>query len=376
MTRPDYQCTEPCSGRVQEDVPPPHVTAPARVPNRVRYPTAPPGRDGDHFKERDRTMPAPHRRTMFAAIPAAVLALRTPAARAQTAAAPAAQAPGFYRFKIGSFEVTMLNDGFFSRPVAGLVRNIPDSVAEQAARDAFLPVSPMPIPFTITVVRTPRALIAFDAGTGGMAPSSGLLAANMRAAGIDPAEIDLVAHSHFHADHITGLLGAADAVVFPKAEIAVPAAEWAFWTDESNTSRVQEFARGTFANVRRRFAPYQARLRQFQDGAELAPGIRAIAAPGHTPGHACFLVADGNDQLLVLGDITNRPELFVRNPGWHAVFDMDAAMAEQSRRRMLDRAAADRIRVSGYHFPFPANGYVAREGEGFRFVLANWSSAV
>jgi glyoxylase-like metal-dependent hydrolase (beta-lactamase superfamily II) len=325
-------------------------------------------------------MSSTDRRSLLAAAPAAALLAQAPAAMAQygggsAPAAPSgpAQAPGFYRFRIGAIEVTVVHDGFFQRPVAGLVRNADNAAVEAAARDAFLPHSPMPVPFNVTFLRTPRALIAIDVGTGvGMNPTSGQLAANLAAAGIDPAQVDLVIHSHFHADHISGLLGANDAVVFPKAEIAVPSVEWRFWTDESNAPRVAEAQRGTFPNTRRRFALYTARLRQFEDGAELSPGVRAIAAYGHTPGHTCFLVADGGDQLLVLGDLANRPELFLRNPGWHAVFDFDGPQAEQSRRRVLDRAAADRARVTGYHFPFPANGYVVRDGDGYRFVPANW----
>lgn len=313
--------------------------------------------------------------TLLAAPRGAALA-QAPAAPAPAPAA-AGQAPGFYRFKVGAFEAVVVHDGFFVRPVAGLVRNAETAAVEAAARDAFLSPSPMPIPFNVTFLRTPRALVAFDTGTGtGMNPTSGALRANMAAAGIDPAQVDLVVFSHFHADHISGLLGEGDSVVFPKAEIAVPAAEWAFWTDESNTSRVAEFQRGTFANTRRRFGPYQARMRRFEDGAELTPGVRAVASPGHTPGHTSFLVADGDAQLLVLGDLTNRPELFVRNPGWHAVFDFDGAQAEASRRRLLDRAVADRVRVAGYHFPFPANGFIARDGgSGYRYVPADWTTA-
>jgi glyoxylase-like metal-dependent hydrolase (beta-lactamase superfamily II) len=329
---------------------------------------------------------ATRRHSLLAAGAAAgLLALPGTAARAQyggggaPAAAPAGppQAPGFYRFKVGAFEAVVVNDGFWARPASGLVRNAPDAAVEAAAQEAFLPVRPMPIPFNITFLRTPRALIAFDTGTGiGMNPTSGTLRANLAAAGIDPAQVDLVVISHFHADHISGLLGENDAVVFPKAEIAVPTVEWTFWTDESNVGRVIEGQRGNFPNTRRRFAPYQARIRRYEDNAELAPGVRAVASPGHTPGHMSFLVADGDGQLLVICDAANRPELFLRNPGWHAVFDFDGAQAEASRRKLLDRAAADRMRVTGYHFPFPANGYVVKQGDGYRFVPGEWSSAV
>lgn len=318
------------------------------------------------------------RRTALLAGMAAVASPFVPARRAMAQAlSPAAQAPGFYRFKVGAFEAVTVNDGFFTRPLAGLIRNADPAAIEAAAAEGFLPTSPMPIPFTVTFLRTPGGVIAFDTGTGvGMNPTSGLLHANLRAAGIEPAQVSLVCVSHFHPDHINGLLGEADAPVFANAELRVPAAEWGWWTDEGNAARTPEGQRANFANTRRRFARYEGKVRPFEDGAELAPGVRAVAGAGHTPGHSCFHVADGGAQLLVLGDLANRPELFLRHPGWHAVFDIDGAAAEASRRRVLDRAATDRIRVAGYHFPFPANGHVARAGEGYRFVPAEWSSTL
>jgi glyoxylase-like metal-dependent hydrolase (beta-lactamase superfamily II) len=144
--------------------------------------------------------------------------------------------------------------------------------------------------------------------------------------------------------------------------------------EEGNVSRSPEGQRGTFANSARRFAPYQGRVRQIRDGQEAVPGITAIAAHGHTPGHTIFRVADGSAQMLFLADITNRPEIGVRRPDWQIVFDFDGEAAAASRRRILDMAAAERIRVTGYHFPFPANGFVERAGQGFRFVPADWTS--
>jgi glyoxylase-like metal-dependent hydrolase (beta-lactamase superfamily II) len=108
----------------------------------------------------------------------------------------------------------------------------------------------------------------------------------------------------------------------------------------------------------------------------VVPGIRAVSAFGHTPGHTAFHVADGNAQFMYVADATNRPELLARRPDFHIVFDFDPAMAEAARRRLYDRVAAERIRITGYHFPFPANGYMAKEGNGYRFVPASWSGTV
>lgn len=322
------------------------------------------------------------RRTLFAGSAAVAAAMALPAV-AQQAAAPAAptatnaQAPGFYRFKVGGLTVTTVHDGFFRRPVQGFVRNAELSEVQAVLAQSFMPADTLTVPFTMTFVTTPSGIIAFDAGTGPqMNPTSGQAAANMRAAGIDPARVVAVVVSHFHGDHISGLTTNDGERLFPNAEIVVPAAEWAWWSDQGNATRSPEGQRGNFANAARRFGPYQGRIRQVADGAEAVPGIRAMAAYGHTPGHTIYHIADGGEQMVFLADVTNRPELMAPRPEWQIVFDFDGDMAAATRRRVLDRVATDRMRVTGYHFPFPANGYFIKDGNGYRFVPADWSSAI
>ena len=299
---------------------------------------------------------------------------------AQTAPAPQAQtqAPGFYRFKVGSFTVTTVHDGFFARPLEGFVRNAPLAEVQAVLRDAFLPQDRLVIPFTVTFLDTGRDLVVFDSGNGVTAPgaTNGRMIANMRAAGIDPARVTRVVMSHFHGDHVNGLLNAEGAAAFPNAEVIVPEAEIAWWGDATNETRSPEGQRATFANSARRLAPYAARMRRVGPDSEVIPGVRSVAAYGHTPGHTCYHIADGAEQMMFVADTTNRPELLARRPEFHIIFDFDAVAAEATRRRIYDRVATDRIRVTGYHFPFPANGYLTKEGSGYRFVAADWSSAV
>ena len=311
---------------------------------------------------------------------AAIAARIVRPAAAQTA--PAAQAPGFYRFKVGGWTITTVHDGFFRRPVEGFVRNAPLADVQAVLGASFLPADTLTVPFTITFAQKDAVLAVFDAGNG-VTPANatnGRMIANMAAAGIDPARVTHVIQSHFHGDHINGLLNAQNAAAFPNAEIIVPAAEWAWWSDAGNESRSPEGQRPTFANAARRFAPYAGKIRQIAGGAEVIPGITAIAAPGHTPGHTIYRIADGNEQLIFLADTTNRPELMAVRPDWQIVFDFDGDAASATRRRVLDMVATDRIRVTGYHFPFPANGYFARHNlggaQGFIFVPADWSSVV
>jgi glyoxylase-like metal-dependent hydrolase (beta-lactamase superfamily II) len=289
------------------------------------------------------------------------------------AAPPPVVGPAFHRFRVGALTVTVVTDGTNIRADAtqGLVVNATSEQVAAAMRAAGITGTAMRNPFNVTFVETPRGLVALDVGTGGFPNTdTGALHANMRAAGLDPARVVTIAHTHFHGDHIGGLTTNDGAAVFPQAAVAVPEREWAFWTDAGEEARATEGRRPGFANVRRRFAPYQARITRFAPEAEIAPGIRAVATNGHSPGHTSFLIADGNQQALVIGDAITTPAFFMVNPDWFPMFDMDPPMAVETRRRLLDRAATDRITVIGYHFDMPATGRVERAGTGFRLVPA------
>lgn len=283
------------------------------------------------------------------------------------------QAPGYYRLKVGEYEVTVVNDGFNRRPNPGegFVRNADRAAVEAALARDFLPTGHLDIPYNIAFVNTGRALILFDAGTGGLlAPTAGTMWENMQAAGIAPEAVDRIVFTHFHGDHISGLVTREGQARFPNAELVVPDPEWTFWMGDRAPAQAA-------AMVKSRFAPYPAgRIRRVAPDAEVAPGIRGLPTHGHTPGHTSWLVQSGGAALIVLGDVTNHPAVNLRNPGWHIVFDMDAAAAEATRRRLFDQAAADRIPILGYHWPFPALGHVRKEGAGYEWVPLPWSSTV
>ncbi len=303
---------------------------------------------------------------------AAPLILRAGAAVAQGAAPPVV-GPAFHRFRVGALTVTVVTDGSNVRGDVrqGLVVNASGEQVTTAMQAAGIPGTAMRNPYNVTFVETPRGLVAFDVGTGGVGAETGALPANMRAAGLDPAQVALIVHTHFHGDHIGGLATNEGAALFPQARIAVPEREWAFWTDAGEESRAAEGRRPGFALVRRRFAPYAARIERFAPGAEVAPGIHAVATNGHSPGHTSYLIADGREQVLVIGDAVTTPAFFMANPSWYPVFDMDPTMAVETRQRLLDRAATERMPVIGYHFDMPATGRVERAGTGYRLVPSN-----
>jgi glyoxylase-like metal-dependent hydrolase (beta-lactamase superfamily II) len=306
-----------------------------------------------------------NRRTILASAPIAAAAAGVAPAFAQSAApAPAAsgsaQAPGFYRYKVGDIEVTAINEGFFNRPLEGFVRNAELADVKKAATEAFLPDTALPIPYTTSVLRIGDRVVLIDTGFGDNGPpTSGRWMPNFKAAGFDPAQVNTVIFSQF-----------------PNAEIMVPEPEWAFWMDDAKMAAAPEAAKAGFANVRRVFGPMAKDVKRYEPGKELVPGVTSVAAHGHTPGHTIHMFSSGGKNLMLVADTANHPALFVTNPNWSAVFDQDADAARATRLKLLDMAASERAQVAFYHAPFPATGYIAKEGSGFRFVPVQWTSAV
>jgi glyoxylase-like metal-dependent hydrolase (beta-lactamase superfamily II) len=290
------------------------------------------------------------------------------------------QAPGFYRQKVGDMEVTMITDGARTMTMPeNFVRNIPRDEAGKALEAAYMSASSITVPYNPVIVKTGGKIVLIDTGNGqgDQKGEVGHLLPNMAAAGIDPKQIDMVVLTHFHGDHINGLRLADGSLAFPNAEVKAPAAEYAFWMSDENLAKAPDAMKGAFNNVRRVFKDLGDRVARYEMDKEVASGITPFATHGHTPGHSSLALQSGNARLLIQGDVTNIPALFLRNPGWHVMFDMDAARAEETRRRFYDRAVADKVLVGGFHFPFPALGYVEKDGaNNFRLVPTMWNSTL
>jgi glyoxylase-like metal-dependent hydrolase (beta-lactamase superfamily II) len=317
------------------------------------------------------------RRTLMATAAAAVAVPAGLAAvgPARAAAPPSGkQVPGIYRYKVGEFEVTVFQDGALKAPKPeNVVVNQPFSEVQKALEAAYLPKDQIVTVFTPFVVNTGKQLVLFDAGFNDNGPPGvGALAGNMATAGIDPKAIDVVIITHFHPDHISGLRSKGGAAVYPNAEIIVPGGEWTFWNDDGEMGKAAEVWKASFMHTRRVFGPIAKDVKRVEFGKEVVPGVTAVDARGHSPGHAAYLIAAGNAKLLYIGDTTNNPALFARNPDWHLWADMDKAMAVGARKRLLDMAANERMPIAGYHYPFPATGYIEKRGAGYNFVPAVW----
>ncbi|MFN4088493.1 MAG: MBL fold metallo-hydrolase [Alphaproteobacteria bacterium] len=279
--------------------------------------------------------------------------------------------PHFYRFKVGAFEVTTLLDGYIQldgpHPIFG--ENQPADAVQAYASENRLPPDRMEISFTQVLVNTGDQLVLFDAGNPeARRPTAANLTAAMAAAGYDPSQVDVVVVTHMHPDHIGGLMRDGKPV-FPNARLVTGETEYDFWSKPERLSGPTEnAAKLVQANV----VPLADKTTFIKDGAEVVPGIRAMAAFGHTPGQMAYHVESDGKRFLIFADVTNHYVMSLQRPDWHVRFDMDKEAAVATRKRVLDMLAADGIPATGYHMPFPAVGYVEKAGEGYRWVPASY----
>jgi glyoxylase-like metal-dependent hydrolase (beta-lactamase superfamily II) len=326
------------------------------------------------------------RRHLLAGGAAAAALMPTAAFAPARAAAPLAgkQAPGWYRYKVGSFEVTVVTDGVnrFKLP-DDMVANAKREDVNAALLAAHMEADVFVGPYNPIVVNTGQKLIVVDTGTGEASftsskGQSGQFFGNLAAAGIDAARVDAVFVSHFHGDHVNGLLKADGSLAFPNAEILVPVAEQKFWMDDGEMSRAPKGRmEGLFKNNRRVFSgEVLKRWRAYEEGKEVVPGITAVGTHGHSAGHNSHIIASGSSKVFVQADVTHVPFLFARNPGWHAFYDQDGKMAEETRRKVYDMLVAEKMPVQGFHYPFPSLAYVEKSGSGYREIAAPWNPTI
>jgi glyoxylase-like metal-dependent hydrolase (beta-lactamase superfamily II) len=267
--------------------------------------------------------------------------------------------------QVGEFTVTAVSDGvLYSNHDVILGIDKDDS-----ARLTGAPYGePLPLDVNSYLIRHRGKLILSDAGTGqGLQPvqkNLGKLPDNLRAIGIDPASIDIVALTHLHSDHSMGLVDEAGRKVFPNAELMLHEVEAAFWLDRTLQPGDSERIVNNSNKQRALTAPYRDRIRRIKDG-EVLPGITAMLRPGHTPGHTNWLIQSGGERLLIWGDIVHLAAVQLARPEARLIYDVDTDLAARTRAEVLDWAAREKFVVAGAHLGFPGFGRVVRTGERF-----------
>ncbi|WP_163270081.1 MBL fold metallo-hydrolase [Chelativorans alearense] len=290
------------------------------------------------------------------------------------ARAPLADTPttGALRRKVGSAEVTALLDGYIDIEPEMFI-GLDAAEAAQLAEAGFQVPDPRRTPVNAYLVNLGDRLVLVDAGTSNsMGPTLGRLPAAIEAAGVTLAQVDTVLITHMHPDHINGVLTSEGEALFPNAELVVTATDYAFWHDDANMNQATDEAKPFFVGARRAAAAYADRLRQIEGEAEAVASIQTVPLPGHTPGHAGFIIESDGEALFIWGDVVHMATYQFARPDWSIAFDVDPDLAAETRKRALDRVAADRMLIAGMHLPFPGFGHVARDGDAYSFVPAEW----
>ena len=280
---------------------------------------------------------------------------------------PSGQYPGAQRRRIGDAIVTALADGYLDLGPQTMPATPWDDLAP-ALDTPFTTPEAYRSSINAFLVEMDGKRILIDAGgaQSGMA-SLGRLGPTLAAIGVEPASVDALAMTHLHPDHAGGAFDATGAAVFANAAMILHTKEHAHWHDDS---LVNDANRGYFDLARKATEAYANRLTQFDTDGEILPGLFAEFLPGHTPGHTGYRIESGGDTLLIWGDIVHIPPVQLRNPEIGIAFDVDGAQAEATRRRILDRAASDRLKIAGMHRPWPGIGHIERDRDGYRFLPA------
>jgi len=274
-----------------------------------------------------------------------------------------------HRFQIGAIECIAVSDGTFAYAPDAFIANAPVERFEQELRDHNLPAHEVISPYTCLFVNTGKNRLLVDTGAG-FAPTNGKLLDNLAAVGVAAADIDTIVLTHGHADHIGGASDSAGAPIFPNARYVMWQSEWDFWSQERpdlSAMPVDDHLRHLLIDfAHAKLPPIRAQLDLIDREVEIVPGIYAIPAPGHTPGHFALLIASGNQQLLHMADTVLHP-ILMEHPDWRPSFDLQPDLAAATKRRLLDRAAADQVLALAFHFPFPGLGRVLPRGDAWQW---------
>ncbi len=270
---------------------------------------------------------------------------------------------------IGDKEISVVSDGLMNLPLNFVLPDTPEDQIATLFKAYGLSMDGLHPDCNPTLLKTGNRVVMFDAGAGpAFMTSTGKLAANLRSAGIDASAVTDVILTHAHPDHIWGVVDDFDELLFPEATYHISQTEWNYWRAEDTLQRMPEARKAFVVGARNRFGAIGERVSFFEDGDEILSGIEAVATPGHTPGHTSFAVHGGGETVMVIGDAISNVAVSFERPDWHWGADVDQELGARTRFRLLDRLAADKGRLIGFHLPYPGAGRVVKSGNAYRFA--------
>jgi len=283
--------------------------------------------------------------------------------------------PGWYRMMLGDFEITALSDGTVPLPMDKLLTNTTPAKVEAALAQVYLK-APVETSVNTFLINTGSKLVLIDAGAGALfGPTLGKLVANLKASGYQPEQVDEIYITHMHADHV-GNLVANGKLVFPNATVRAGKAEGEFWLTQANMDKAPDAFKDFFKGAMASLNPYvkAGKYKPIEGDVELVPGIRAIAAPGHTPGHTIYEVQSKGQKLMVWGDLMHVAAVQFADPSVTIQFDSDSPKAAEARKKAYADAAKQGYFAAVAHVSFPGIGQLRSEGTGYRWVPVNYNA--
>ena len=269
-----------------------------------------------------------------------------------------------YHFTIGDFQCLAINDGDFIGNADMLFANAPEEKLTQVLEQYGLEADYLPSTWTCLLVKTPTDTVLVDTGYGEGGQYGGRLIPILREEGYQPEEIETVILTHAHADHIGGCVDGAGNVTFPQATYYMWQDEWNFWTDEATLKTVPDWAAGV---ARQKLPPLVDQLQTIDKETEIVPGVRAIAAPGHTVGHMAVEVASNGESLLHIVDVALHP-IQIEHPNWYSRLDQFPEQTVATRHAIYARAVEMHSLVLAFHFPpFPSLGHIVRQDSEWKW---------
>lgn len=310
----------------------------------------------------------------FTAVPPALLLTPT-LAHAAPPEQHKDQVAGYFRMMVGDFEVTALYDGYV-HIAPKVLKGLGEKDLQGMLARMFLVTTPgVQTAVNAFLVHTGEHLVLVDTGTAtAFGPTLGAILKNLRAAGYDPGQVDTVLLTHLHPDHAYGLLTTEGKAAFPNAEVRVSQAEADYWLNPQNAAKMAADKQGMFKLAQDAVAPYQAagKFKPYAPSDALVPGVTALPANGHTPGHSGYLFKSKDQSLLLWGDIVHSFATQFSRPEVSLEFDVDSKQAIATRKRLFAEAAKNKLWVGGAHLPFPGLGHVRAESTGYTWVPAEY----
>ena len=269
---------------------------------------------------------------------------------------------------IGDAEVTVFSDGHLSLPLSVVLPDVPQTEVATLFEANGMALGPLLPDCNVTLVRKEERLAIFDAGSGSnFMPTAGKLPDRLAAAGIDPADVTDVILTHAHPDHLWGVLDDFDELAFANAAYRIAAAEWDFWRNPAVVDMMPDERKNFAVGAQTRLNAIEERIALFKNGDEVFPGVEAVDTAGHTPGHMSFMIHGQSEPLFIVGDAISYAVISFLKPDWPSGNDQDREQGAKTRIALLDRLAAERPRIIGYHLPHPGLGRVERKGQAYRF---------